>query len=127
MQVREIGHYLFPSFGEPLSNIGVIIAVFHIAGILDVNIEILNMHDIGYEISLTTFFKRRPENLSGPGLPFDFSLLMIFLTFSGVKQTEFNLFPYSLISSPLGRILLSAVKSLEKLMFSNLAFSKSSY
>ena len=31
-------------------NIGVIITVFHIAGILDVEIEILNMHDNGYEI-----------------------------------------------------------------------------
>ena len=84
------------------------------------------MHDNGYDISFTTFLKRRPENLSGPGLPFDFSLLMIFLTFSGVKQTEFNLFPQSLISSSLlGRILLSAVRLLEKFMFSNLAFSKS--
>ena len=50
MQFNEIGRYLLPSFGEPLLNIGVIIADFHIAGILDVDIEILNMHDNGYEI-----------------------------------------------------------------------------
>ena len=90
MQVNEIGRKLFVSFGQPLINMGVIIAVFHIAGILDVDIEILNMHDNGYEISFTTFLKRRSENLSGTVLPFDFSLLMIFLTFSGVRQTEFN-------------------------------------
>ena len=66
----KLGDNYLLSFGQLLLNIGVIIAVFHIAGILDVDIEILIMHDNGYEISVTTFLKRRPENLLGTGLPF---------------------------------------------------------